>query len=303
MIPVWGKYAAAPGEWRAFRQAPAQSPLHPLNTTDLLAKIFPAVRRMKADVGRLKAEREEWKQRYGSLKARAELADSARALTYDRDGLATIHNADFLREPRFRAAYAAGVKAAGEDYQWEWRVRVGLWAARHARGLEGDFVECGVQRGFLSRAIMEYLDWAAVPKTFYLLDTYAGLVQEQIRDEEYALGRRAGAEGRYANSFAEVCETFAPFPNVRIVRGAVPGTLTEIASERVAYLSIDMNCVEPEIAAGEYLWPRLVSGGVLLLDDYAYAGYEPQKRAWDEFARAKGFEILELPTGQGIVVK
>ena len=55
-------------------------------------------------------------------------------------------------------AYARGVIAVGSDYQWHWRVHVGLWAAFSASKLDGDFVECGVNRGFLSSAIMEDLD-------------------------------------------------------------------------------------------------------------------------------------------------
>jgi hypothetical protein len=78
---------------------------------------------------------------------------------YDQDGLRSVHNHDFMHEPRFRRAYARGVKAVGSDYQWHWRVHVGLWAAFSASKLFGDFVECEVNRGFLSSAIMEDLEW------------------------------------------------------------------------------------------------------------------------------------------------
>src|SRR4029079_9184251 len=69
---------------------------------------------------------------------------------YDQDGLRTIHNHDFMRQPNFVRAYDRGIKAAGSDYNWHWRVHVGLWAAFLASKLPGDFVECGVNRGFLS---------------------------------------------------------------------------------------------------------------------------------------------------------
>ena len=75
-------------------------------------------------------------------------------------------------------------------------------------------------------------------------------------------------------------------------------------SGRVCYLSIDMNCVGPEIAAAEFFWDRLVSGAVVLLDDYgAGVWHLAQKRAFDEFARRKGVEILSLPTCQGLLIK
>ena len=69
---------------------------------------------------------------------------------YDQDSLRSRHNHEFLNDPVFQSAYARGVQATGMDYQWHWRVHTGLWAAHGASQLEGDFVECGVAKGFLS---------------------------------------------------------------------------------------------------------------------------------------------------------
>jgi hypothetical protein len=279
-------------------------------TVDLLGWLFPPIRRIAAENIRLreerdaaKAQRDKLRGERDALREKLALADGARPLTYHQDGLATIHNAEFLRDPDFQSAYAAGTVMSGEDYAWHWRVHVGLWAARQARTLDGDFVECGVNRGFLSGAIMHALRWESVAKTFYLLDTFSGLVAAQLTAEERALGRKAGDEGRYEECYEQVRAAFAKYPNVRLIRGAVPDTLTQIDAARVAYLSIDMNCAAPEIAAGEFLWPRLVPGAVVLLDDYAYAGYEPQKQAWDAFARRHGTQVLALPTAQGLLIK
>ncbi len=70
--------------------------------------------------------------------------------TYNQDGLATRHNADFMRDPRFLEAYRAGLENAPAGTQLEWRVHVALWCATQALRLEGDFVECGVHTGILS---------------------------------------------------------------------------------------------------------------------------------------------------------
>jgi len=72
---------------------------------------------------------------------------------YDQDGLRSVHDHEFMRDPAFRRAYARGVQAAGTDYGWHWRVHVGLWAASCAARIEGDFAECGVNRGFMASAI------------------------------------------------------------------------------------------------------------------------------------------------------
>lgn len=64
-----------------------------------------------------------------------------------------------------------------------------------------------------------------------------------------------------------------------------------------------MNCATAEVAAAEYFWPKMSKGAKALLDDYAYASYEEQKKAFDKFAAAKGITILSLPTGQGLYIK
>jgi hypothetical protein len=64
-----------------------------------------------------------------------------------------------------------------------------------------------------------------------------------------------------------------------------------------------MNCVQPEIAAANYFWDKLVVGGVMILDDYGFYLHIEQKKAFDLFAIEKRQDILSLPTGQGIIIK
>jgi O-methyltransferase len=76
-----------------------------------------------------------------------------------------------------------------------------------------------------------------------------------------------------------------------------------VRAEKVCYLSIDMNCAEPEIAAAEFFWDKMVTGAAMILDDYGWLGQGVQKRAFDDFARRKRVPLLCLPTGQGLILK
>lgn len=231
-------------------------------------------------------------------------------VAYAQDGLATVHSHAFLADPRFKAAYARGLAAIGtcDDYEWHWRIHVGLWAASLAAKLSGDFVECGVNKGFLSSAVMHYLDWNTLEKSFYLLDTFDGVDERLLNAKEIASGAREKnahnlRAGFYVGDIAEVTRNFAEWHNVHIVQGSVPESLPRAAPRQVAYLHIDMNCAAPEVAAIEFYWDRLVPGAVVLLDDFAYFGFEAQKAAMDAFARSKGVQICSLPTGQGLLFK
>jgi hypothetical protein len=222
------------------------------------------------------------------------------AVVYEEDGLATMHSADFQREPRFAAAYQHALQT-GSWSGVTWRAHVIAWAAQYALPIPGDFVECGVNRGGFSRLVVDYLALQRSDKKFYLLDTFSGLVPKYVSEEEK--GRGLLDAYHYQDCYQAVKETFADCPNVVIVRGAVPETLPEVRAEQIAFISIDMNCVEPEIAAANAFWDRISPGGIMVLDDYGHPLHVAQKRAFDAFASDRGVTILSLPTAQGIIVK
>jgi hypothetical protein len=92
-------------------------------------------------------------------------------------------------------------------------------------------------------------------------------------------------------------------PFFKIHRGQVPEILCLIDSWPLAYFSINMGCAAVEIAEAERLWPSLVQGGSILLDDFAFPSHQTQAQAFYEFAAQRGEEILVLPTGQGLIIK
>ena len=224
-------------------------------------------------------------------------------LTYTNDLLYTHHNSDFIREKKFSEAYALCKQLGGrllENYDIQWRIHVVCWAAAHAAKLEGDFVDCGVYSGFSPRAICHYVDFDQLNKTYYLMDTFSGMDERYSSGYEMERNKKLG----YAevDLYQQVKETFKNF-KAKIIKGSIPDTLPEADCDKVSFLSIDMNSEVPEIAALEYFWPKMVSGGMIVLDDYGYPGCLNQKIAHDKFAASKGVGVLSLPTCQGLIIK
>lgn len=226
-----------------------------------------------------------------------------------RDGLFTVHSDHCLKDPMFLAAYARGVEAShGVDSGMHWRVHVALWVAATAVRLPGDFLECGVNAGFVSSAIMRRLDWKNIPKRFYLIDTFCGPITAQYSSQEIEAGRLALAEktissGGYVTDMERVRRNYAEWPNATVIQGAVPEILPEVPVDRVAFLHLDMNCAYPERAALEFFWTRLTPGALVLFDDYSYFGCEQQAESIDAATAKLGVSVLSLPTGQGLVIK
>lgn len=226
---------------------------------------------------------------------------------YANDALITFNNFHaFLDDPEFQRAYQRGARSLGNEdwYQWQWRVHVGLWAAASASKLEGDFVECGVSYGFLSSAIMEYLDWDRLGKTFYLLDTFAGLDPRFVTENE----RRAGAletskghlrNGMYVNGVDSVRANFAQWKNQRIIVGAVPETLEQVDAPSVAYLHIDMNCAPPRSRCAPVLLAPAHPGGLRAAGRLRQPGTRRAARRHGRGCRRTGCENLHIAHGPG----
>ena len=230
------------------------------------------------------------------------------AQPYDQDGLYSIHNHDFMGDPAFRSAYARSIAAVGDDFRNHWRMRTALWAARTAAHLTGDYIECGVGFGAVSSAILHDVDWSGRNSLFYLIDTFAGIDIAQTTDEEeqtgaFKLNRKNLETRKYNTSLERACMNFAEWPHARVIQGTVPTVFSEIKTDRFAFAHIDMNAAAPEAAALEWLWPRMTAGGIILFDDFVFHGYEAQTAALRLVARNLGVEILEAPTGQGLLIK
>ncbi len=106
-----------------------------------------------------------------------------------------------------------------------------------------------------------------------------------------------------AELFQRVQHKFKDYPQVRLVKGLVPDTFQGNSPQRICYLHIDMNQATAEIAALDNLFDRVVPGGMVILDDYEWASYRPQKLAEDNWFDARGYRVMPLPTGQGLVIK
>ena len=222
---------------------------------------------------------------------------------YAQDMLICVwKNLAFRSDKEFMDSFTSTAKT-DQEKSLLWRLHVLAWASNIALYVEGDFVECGVFKGFSSAVLCKYLEFGNVPREFYLYDTFSGLPEETSTDKE-----RSGWNPAYKtidsdNWHKEVCQTFSQYKNVRLVRGVVPYAFENESPRKIAYLHIDMNSEKAEILALEALFDRVVPGGVVILDDYGWQCNVRQTIAESEFMKKRDHMILELPTGQGVILK
>lgn len=220
-----------------------------------------------------------------------------------QDMLVTLwKHLSFRSDDKFAESFMAEAHS-DQEKSLLWRLHTLTWAGRMALTVEGDFVECGVYRGFCSAVVCRYLDFAGLSRRFYLYDTFSGLPVETSTEDERARWNPAYAEHDPDALYAEACNRFAAYDNVEIVRGVVPDSFEDASPEQIAFLHIDMNSAEAERLALESLFDRVVTGGVIVLDDFGWVINADQTRAERAFFDAHNLPILEIPTGQGLVIK
>lgn len=229
-----------------------------------------------------------------------EIYDSYNLLSYSGDNLlALLRTLAYSRDQKFMAAFERYAETFADQVKM-WRIHTYCWACQSALAVDGDFVECGVYLGLYSATMANYLDFETINKTLYLYDTFDG-IPEAYSDE---IERRLNVEyHKVENWHARVVERFSGYPNVEIVPGVLPDSLDARSPKTIAFLHVDLNAAAAEIGALDKLFDRVSAGGIVLLDDYGRGEHPILHNRHMEWFTARGYPILEIPTGQGLVIK
>lgn len=200
-------------------------------------------------------------------------------------------NNSLFEDSSFREAWSKNILNEA-DQAIAWRRYVLATLGYNAMALKGDFVECGVYAGTGIKTVMDYLGGRDFQKTFWGYDTFD---YNPVQGHFFA--------GQTEGFHAQIEARFAGYPQVRLIKGLIPESFAQGTPSDIAYLHIDLNNAEGELATLEHLFDRVVSGGVIILDDYEWSAYRAQKQAEDPWFEARGYRVVPLPTGQGMVVK
>lgn len=172
-------------------------------------------------------------------------------------------------------------------------------------GIAGDIVECGVWRGgSMMCAALTLLQTGDTARQLYLYDTYEGMVAPETADIDIN-GLPASAqlahEGRSADSMIWAYATLEvvrenmqstgyPESKVTYVRGPVEDTIPKTIPERIALMRLDTDWYSSTRHELEHLFPRLVPGGIIVIDDYGH--WRGARQAVDEYFTASDVKVL-----------
>ena len=94
---------------------------------------------------------------------------------------------------------------------------------------------------------------------------------------------------------------FGEFPQVAICPGWIPQVFATLPERDWAFVHLDVTLYEPTLAALEYFYPRLNTGGVIICDGSIFC--PGAKKAWDEFCAKRALPFVVLGNRESILIK
>jgi O-methyltransferase len=160
--------------------------------------------------------------------------------------------------------------------------------------ISGDIVECGVWKGGSMMAVAKtLLRLNDEDRCLWLYDTYAGMSQPtavdisvcnvSAQDLDYL---RVGLD----DVRKAVLSTGYDEGKVFFVKGRVEEALPARMPEQIALLRLDTDWYESTYHELVHLFPRLVRGGVLIIDDYGH--WQGARKATDEYLQKNSICML-----------
>jgi O-methyltransferase len=167
----------------------------------------------------------------------------------------------------------------------------------YKKKLEGDFVECGVWRGGNLMLMNKLNDFYSLEKIIYGFDTFEGMTSPNNYDVDY---KNISASSQMNSSLKskdlknvhcyspieEVInniKNYSNINNVKLIKGRVEETLLNQNNlpKKISLLRLDTDFYDSTLIELKLLYPLLVQGGVLIIDDYGH--WKGCKKAVDEY--------------------
>lgn len=198
------------------------------------------------------------------------------------DDIITFHrHVGFRSDPRFLESFFA-VEPSDLERSLAWRLHVLCWAGDQAASVPGDFVQCGAGAGMKAAIVARYVNLGGSGKSFHVYDPDDAKSPEAAEARRQRLGTLSGVVLDEATPLAGVAAAAPP---------------------KIAWLHLDVAQASAEEMILEGLIGRVSPNGLVLIEEYGSNRCADRVAAADRIAAANACVFMELPTGQGLLIK
>lgn len=170
--------------------------------------------------------------------------------------------------------------------------------------IEGDFVECGTWKGGSVMCMQKKLiELNQTDRNFWVFDTFEGMPEpdsvdknfkqtsaQKLLSEEEKEKSLTWAYSNYEETTRNILSSGYPAENINFIKGLVEDTIPQTPIDKIAILRLDTDWYSSTKFELEQLYPKLVKGGIMIIDDYGH--WEGCKKAVDEYFTNNGISIF-----------
>jgi hypothetical protein len=186
-----------------------------------------------------------------------------------------------------------------------WRHYMVYWSATYSiqntTSERKNLAEFGVCDGLTAYYAISAAKKLQVSFEAYLYDAWEAMKSEFLLDSEKS------SVGSYSYLNLENTKNNLSYLEVEQLifnKGYIPEVFDSAQNPaQLVWIHIDLNSATPTIQALDKFWVQLEVGGLILLDDFAWPGYEDTQNHVEKWTLNKKCHILHLPTGQAIIFK
>lgn len=164
----------------------------------------------------------------------------------------------------------------------------------------GAILEVGVYRGGTGAIIAKAAEKSGIKTTVYLADTFTGVVKASKEDSRYKGGEHADTSEEKVKQLLRSLD----IGNVEILKGIFPeDTAHLIKEEQFRFCHIDVDVYQSSKDILEWLWEKILPGGMIVFDDYGFSGTDGVTQVVEEQRTRKDALVLHNLNGHGIIIK
>jgi O-methyltransferase len=165
----------------------------------------------------------------------------------------------------------------------------------------GAIIEIGVWRGGTGALIARQAKNCGIEDKVFLCDTFAGVVKAGERDSRYKGGEHSDTSRQ---GVEELILKRMNLDNVEILEGIFPDqTGHRVDSMQFRFCHIDVDVYQSAKDIVDWIWDKMVPGGITVYDDYGFDGCDGIAKYVDEQRKCIDRLVIHNLNGHAIILK
>jgi len=182
-----------------------------------------------------------------------------------------------------------------------------LEAIDSVRNITGDIAEIGTYKGATAHLIEKYLrDNRGNLGRFFVCDTFEGLKDcgenDVSRLDNVTYESDVLENGDFSAGHVEVSRLLGQHEKIILVKGYFPESATpEMKGATFSFVHLDVDTETSTMKSLEFLYPRMATGGIILVDDYL--DIKGVRIAVDTFMEGKRIPVIRGTGAHAMIIK